>query len=151
MKSIYEIYPELETDGGNFYGPGNYQPMLDSFGYDVLLQVDDDDYQGDSRILYEDGNRYGILIFGWGSCSGCDSLQGCDSYQEIENLRAELHNGIMWFDSATHALDYFIHHDWGGDYGGGLEWSKRFVKESIKILKIKQEFLTDKDFELEGL
>lgn len=60
-------------------GPSSYQPIMDSFG-NIILQVDDNDYQGDSRLLYREDDRIGFLQFGWGSCSGCDSLQACHSY-----------------------------------------------------------------------
>ena len=69
------------------FGFCDYRPMIDSFGYEILLQVDDKDYQGDSRLLFRDVSRYGILIFGWGSCSGCDSLQACESLEDVEKLR----------------------------------------------------------------
>ena len=63
MRPITEVY----SDESYF---GDYQPLLESFEYDILLQIDDNDYQGDSRLLFKDGDRFGILTFGWGSCSG---------------------------------------------------------------------------------
>src|SRR5581483_8336566 len=115
MKPINEVYPEHakdEAEGDYFYGPGSYQPLLESFGYDIVLQVDDDDYQGDSRLIFKDDSRYGLLIFGWGSCSGCDSLQACDSMKEIEQLRADIHNNIIWKDSAAELLEFTEKRDW---------------------------------------
>jgi len=64
------------------HGWYDYTPLISYFGH-IILRVDDTDYQGDSRVLYEEGERYGYLNFGWGSCSGCDSLQACDTASEV--------------------------------------------------------------------
>lgn len=134
MKDIREVYPDAQDEYG-FCAPSDYGPLLESLGYEILLQVDDVDYQGDSRVLFRDGNRYGLLVFGWGSCSGCDALQACDSYEEIELLRSDLHNRIQWFASAAEALRYFETHDWMGDFCWHQEETKQFVEQAVAILK----------------
>ncbi len=93
MKDITEVYPDEY-----WY---DYQPMLESFGHDIVLQVDEDDYQGDSYVLFRDADRYGYLRFGWGSCSGCDALQGSKTIEEVEELRQELFDSIQWGDAAS--------------------------------------------------
>lgn len=63
MKTAKELYPEYwenEQKSGSFYGPGNYQPIIDEIG-NVLVQVDDGDYQGDTRVMYEKDGKYGDL------------------------------------------------------------------------------------------
>ena len=55
MKIAKELYEE-----GCWY---DYQPMLEEFG-EILVQVDEDDYQGDSYLLYKKDNQYGFLVFG---------------------------------------------------------------------------------------
>lgn len=101
-----------------------YQPILNSFGH-IIIQIDDQKHSGDSRILYLDEsyslNKYGILVFGWGSCSGCDALQSCESFEEIDSLIVELNNKILWFDSKSLALNYFLSHDWKGDFDNSPE------------------------------
>jgi hypothetical protein len=77
MKPIKEVYSPHEYlfdygGGAYFSAPYDYDPLLESFGYEILLKIDDDDYQGDSRLLFKDGKQYGLLIFGWGSCSAGD-------------------------------------------------------------------------------
>jgi hypothetical protein len=137
MKPIEEVYPEQakeEAEDGCFCRPGDYNPMLESFGYETLLQVDDRGYQGDSRLLYRDGERIGYLNFGWGSCSGCDSLQACDSMADIEKLRNSLHDSIRWFDSPGEALRWFTEHDWEGDYGWREEEQKQFIEKAKTLL-----------------
>ncbi len=137
MKPINEVYPESakeEAEGGYFYGPSSYSPLLDSLGYETILRVDDRDYQGDSRLIFKDGDRRGLLIFGWGSCSGCDALQACDSMKDIDDLRNSLHGSIKWFDTAAECLAYFKTHDWAGDYSWHNDETKEFVAAAIKLL-----------------
>lgn len=92
MKPIQDVYPDM---GENFYGPCDYAPLLESMGT-IVARVDQDDYQGDSWVLFRDGDRFGYLQFGWGSCSGCDALQSCSNYYEIETLRDSLVTQIRW-------------------------------------------------------
>lgn len=122
-----ELYADCAGDG-YFSSPSSYQPMLDSFGT-ILVQVDDNDYQGDSRVLYRDGQRFGWLQFGWGSCSGCDALQACDSFAEIEKLMEELCSQVRWFDSAAECLKFFNEHDWESDYSNDREEQKKFIAD----------------------
>lgn len=138
MKPINEVYPrhaEDESKNGNIYGPGDYTPLLNSMGYDVLVKVDDDAYQGDSRVLFRDTLRYGILIFGWGSCSGCDALQACNSMKEIDDLRTDLNRQIRWFDFKCECLEYINKHDWAGDYAGLSSEVVEFIEKCRKELE----------------
>ena len=111
MIPIEQAYPNFDS-----WGESDYDPLLESFGYDILVKVDDNDYQGDSRVLFKDGPQYGILIFGWGSCSGCDALQACSTLEEVNLLRQSLLMDIIWFTDAKEALKYVKSHDWFGDY-----------------------------------
>lgn len=129
MKTAKELYEEE----GYFYQT-DYQPMLDEFG-DILVQVDDEGYQGDSRVLYHDGKRFGWLQFGWGSCSGCDALQACNSVEEVQELMDELHNSIMWFDGPEEAIKFFESHDWEGDYSWWADEQREFIQLSLKTLR----------------
>lgn len=111
----------------------DYNPLIESFG-EILLQVDDNDYHGDSRaLLFKDGS-YGILIFGWGSCSGCDSLQACSTHEEIAELRDGLESSTKW-GSLNETLEYLLNHDWEGDYSWGQPETREFVEKAIEVLK----------------
>jgi hypothetical protein len=132
MKNIKEVYPD--AFGKWCWGCSDYQPMIESLGFEILLAVHDKDYQGDSRYLFQNESRFGILIFGWGSCSGCDSLQACGSYEEVEDLRTQLYNSIIWFDSQFDCLSYFINHDWEGDYCWHMEETREFIINAKEIL-----------------
>lgn len=136
MKTIEETYPDQAKESeseGHFWAPGDYNPMLQSFEYEILLQVDDSDYQGDSRLIFRNGDQYGLLIFGWGSCSGCDALQACDSMKEIAELRDSLHGQIKW-DSLRGLHDYITNKDWELDYAWHADETKDFVEKAKALL-----------------
>lgn len=128
MKTI----EELLTEGK--YGP-SYEDLYTSVDLEIILKTDAGDYQGDSFLLLKDTkDRYGYAEFGWGSCSGCDSLQGCSSPKEYEELRQELINGIIWRDSADEMLDFFYNRDWEGQWSSNKEEHEGFRKEVVEYL-----------------
>ena len=85
----------------------SYEPIIKYLGKSVV-EVRDDDYQGDTRVLLFDANknRYGFLVFGWGSCSGCDALQACENYSDIAELIEGFEKKVRWFDSLQAAKDF---------------------------------------------
>ena len=106
MKTALELYSE-EYGIDNLIGYiFDYTPMLEQFG-EILIRVDDNDYQGDSYLIYKKENSYGYLRFGWGSCSGCDALQACDTIQEVQELMDTLYNDIIWFISLVELKKIF--------------------------------------------
>lgn len=123
MKTAKEIF-------GNETYFSSYGPMLDEFGQ-ILLQVDDGDYQGDSRVMYYKGGQFGYLIFGWGSCSGCDRLQGCSDIVEVQNLMDELDNDIQWFASLDEIKHHFKTKDWELDHAWHAEETKDFIEQVL--------------------
>lgn len=130
MKKAIEIYKNE-----NYWC--DYHPMLEEFG-DIITKVDEDGYQGDTWILYNDGGRYGYLQFGWGSCSGCDALQGCGSIEEVQELMDSLYESIRWFDNKNEAKQWFATHDFKGDY---CWWSgdfKLFLKQIYEYFGIDE-------------
>jgi hypothetical protein len=136
MKPIKEIYTHCEDTEGYFIAEGDYLPLLESMGQ-ILVKVDDHDYSGDSRVLYKDGDKYGILIFGWGSCSGCDALQGCDSFEEIEQLRTKLFNDIRWFakEEVLNRLEDLEYWKTQSIYWCDDEKMESFLQQSIEAVK----------------
>jgi hypothetical protein len=129
VKKLYEVTEEEE----NPYFC-SYQPMLKAFGR-IVIQVDDDDYQGDSRVLYlSDEKGYGYLQFGWGSCSGCDALKACNDHNEVAKLMKSLANSIKWANR-DETLRFFREHDWDGDYSRKEEMQQHFIKQVIEYLE----------------
>lgn len=109
------------------YCISNYNPMLEQFG-EIIIQVDDNDYQGDSRLLYKKEDMYGYLQFGWGSCSGCDALQGCETYEDLQRLSDSLETSIQW-KTLQEMKDFFDKHDWEGDYSWHESEQKLFIQK----------------------
>lgn len=128
MMKAKELYDEEY-----FY---NYQPIINSFG-DIVVQIDENGYQGDTWVLFKNNDKYGYIQFGWGSCSGCDALQACNTYDDVENLIDEMANSIMWFDSKTNAIEYFESDSRKDGYAYYYNEFKTFLSEVI--LKLKEE------------
>lgn len=122
----------------------SYDTLIESFEHEVLLEKEDDDYQGDSYFLFRDGSHHGFLVFGWGSCSGCDALQGCDeNLEEVTQLRDQLYQSIQWFDTADALLFYLLNNDWEVKFYGRKEAFRQFLNEAIALLGGKQVHLCE--------
>jgi len=134
MSVAYEIYPDIVDKNGNFNDVSDYTPIVESFGK-VIVRVDERNYQGDSYVYYHEGDKHGLLVFGWGSCSGCDALQGCSSVDEVEELIEGLRREIKWFDSASKLYNWINdkeYHKTQYHYHTG-EWGE-FVKLTNEAL-----------------
>lgn len=125
MKPLKESFPDIQNSSIS------YEELLDSIGYNRAVQEDSWGYQGDSLVMFIDGERIGYLCYGWGSCSVCDALQGCYTYEEFDNLRNLLHNSIIWQDSEEAFVNFLDTHDWEGDY----IWHTGVVADFIKRCK----------------
>lgn len=130
---IQEIYPKefqfwKETGILDLY---DYTPIINSFGH-VLFTLSDNDYSGDTFVLYYTGGEWGYLEFGWGSCSACDALQGCSTWKEAEELYSQLQNKILHFHKTKDILNYFMNHDWRGEWLSSTK--KLFINCVMKIL-----------------
>lgn len=112
--------------------------MVSAFGQRTIVSVDEDDYQGDSYRLIGDGpradERYGVLTFGWGSCSGCDALQSCGSVEELQSLADQLQDSVLWFPSKEALREYMEKHDWEGDWSWHREASHDFRRQVMEFL-----------------
>jgi len=114
----------------------SYENLVGTFAT-ILLKVDDNDYQGDSRLLLTDGFRFGLLFFGWGSCSGCDALQSAqdDGERALRELRDDLANKTHWEDNAAALAAYIEGKDWSLDLGGGSVADAAFRARTLEILR----------------
>lgn len=115
-----DLYPNGWRDWeGDVPWPG-YTPILQSLG-EIICRIDIPDiggYNGDTQVLFREvkTGRYGYLMFGWGSCSGCDALLRCETYAEVDELIESTYNSIRWFDSIPEALKFFREHEWRHDH-----------------------------------
>jgi hypothetical protein len=109
-----------------------YSDLVTSCGYEILVSVSEGDYQGDTWYLLrslQDVTRYGMLTFGWGSCSVCDALQACDNNEDYEALRESLDGSITW-GTISETIKYIKTHDWKADYA----YSAEFITKSLEYL-----------------
>lgn len=114
-----DIIFEKSVDTSWFNSP-SYSELVDSMEYEVLFHEDIGSYQGDylyflkdedrSSVLSDDA-RYGLLVFGYGSCSGCDSLQACSNETDVTDLRNNIHNNIKWFKSKQAVVKFINNKD----------------------------------------
>lgn len=112
----------------------SYDDLIESMEVEVLIEKHDGSYQGDSFYLVQKGDEYGLLIFGWGSCSGCDALESCSTYEQVVNLRNNMYEEIDWMPldefknyilNKDFETEWYFHYEGGKDFVNQLrEWSK---------------------------
>lgn len=98
---------ETTQTGGEPAYP-SYEAIVASWGFEVVEFNTFGYYQGDHAVLLRDGDRWGVTVFGYGSCSGCDALQDIIGYRdetgwatrpEVVELSDGLREAVQWFDS----------------------------------------------------
>lgn len=98
LEWAHETFTDPDDDS-DWFSASDYTPVLERLGT-IVVRVDEEDYQGDSYVLYSGGGErsgtWAFLTFGWGSCSGCDALQGCESVEEVVTLLEQLRNDMRW-------------------------------------------------------
>lgn len=117
LSKAKDLYPRGWEGSDEEPWPG-YTPILNSFG-DIICRVDIPDiggHHGDTQVLLRNDGKYGYLMFGWGSCSGCDSLLRCKTYEEVDELIESTYGQIRWFDDDKEALGFFMNHEWKHDH-----------------------------------
>lgn len=95
------LFPKVD-DYWSFY---DYDPIINDLG-EPLVNVTGGSYQGDYYILLKNESRYGFVVIGYGSCSGCDALQSCHSYEAVQELINEITANVKWFDSLQETKAY---------------------------------------------
>lgn len=120
MKSLQEIFPPA-TDKEYSYSPWinmydpeapegyegpSYNSLVKAMDVEIVSYTFAGQYQGDAVFIVKENDKYGWLVFGYGSCSGCDALEGSNTYEELEELRQNLYNSIRWFDTKAALYDF---------------------------------------------
>lgn len=119
---LIQLYRERRQRDG--YASLSYDDLLNTAGVGVLASATFGDYQGDTVFLVEENGltfdglnedgtdrfiaRRGVVVVGYGSCSGCDALEGALPYghydEEVSEsefvnviaLRDQIAAGIIW-------------------------------------------------------
>lgn len=125
-----------ELNGNEYW---SYDELVDSFEVEVVFDEHDNDYQGDSYYLLKDGDKYGILVFGWGSCSGCDALEACyGDLAEATRLRDSLWESVDWMDEEG-LRQYCATKRWDSEWYYYREAGRKFTERLKSHLGINGE------------
>ena len=76
----------------------SYEMLVKSMGYDIDSQETFGSYQGDIIfVVWDRPNALrGILICGYGSCSGCDAIEAIISYGALDDEKINENNSGYW-------------------------------------------------------
>lgn len=84
------------------FGGLDYADLLRSAGLEIKREENFGSYQGDLVFLVSDGERTGLLIQGYGSCSGCDALESAHpwdddgDFTDLAALRDQMVGEVQW-------------------------------------------------------
>ena len=80
----------------------SYEDLVKSWGHEIVDQEEFGSYQGDLIYILRDGDRHGLLVIGYGSCSGCDELEARQPWDDegdwsgVIALADELRQDVHW-------------------------------------------------------
>lgn len=112
--------------------PDSYDHIAEKFG-EVIADATLGAYQGDNLYLLRDGDMWGVLVCGYGSCSGCDALEGCEGDEDVARLVNDLRGDVVW-GSRADALAY-VTSEWRGfSYYSDSPDGEAFWKECAAAL-----------------
>lgn len=103
----------------------SYGGIVASWGYPVEMSKVFGSYQGDIAFLLKDGSMWGWIVIGYGSCSGCDTIEALARYdyeydeaglyvgaelsepsrRDLQSFSDSLKEGILWL-SAPEMVDW---------------------------------------------
>jgi hypothetical protein len=109
----------------------------------VLINEQCGSYSGDYVVFGIRCGRFGMVVAGYGSCSGCDALlAGTDSDDLIELFKS-LYNESRMFGTWAGLREWIKKHDWEGD------WVTDEVTDAINkgVIKLEIKYGDTKDHE----
>lgn len=82
--------------------------------WQIILEEGGDDWQGTMYVLLSDGDRYGFVDIGYGSCSYCDALQGAmdEGPAAVERLHESTRESVQWQDTLEDFWQWWQDRDW---------------------------------------
>ena len=107
---------------------GGYEGLIEATGCEIIDSLKMGSYQGDLLIVVSKNYKFGVLSTGYGSCSGCDSLQACNNHNDRAKLAKKLYGKIMWKEP-TEIIDYLQDKDWETEYYGKQKGLPKFIEE----------------------
>jgi len=111
-----------------------YIDLIKSANLEVIDHLTMGEYQGDLLMIVKKDNQFGMIVAGFGSCSGCDAFQSCrDDKRKLNKLRDKLCNGVIWKD-ITSFISYLRTKKWRNEFYCGEEKLPEFINETIEKL-----------------
>lgn len=135
-QDVKELFPGCQEKESSYFSHPGYHELVTHFGT-VVVSGDTGYYQGDSHYILTDGERYGYLSFGWGSCSGCDALQGCSNYEDLQSLFDSLERSVFWVNTLDEFKKWFLLKDWETEYSYREEGFKEFLMKASEELGVE--------------
>ena len=114
-----------------YSAPMSYDEIVATQG-EILKDWVIGSWQGDYVYLLKNGEKFGFIFIGYGSCSGCDVLQGCENDEEFNELKKEIVDRIFW-GTAGDIEAYIINDDANRWYYHEEDWIG-IRKEIMEIL-----------------
>jgi hypothetical protein len=111
MQDLHEVLADQMDE--EFYPSVSYTQLVKSIGVEILNEAEFGDYQGDIIFTVRDRRKHGILVCGFGSCSGCDAIQSITEYDRLDEkkigdltaLRDQLAGSIYWGEENGSGLE----------------------------------------------
>lgn len=133
------------------WAPANgidYDNLVRSWRYEVVAWLRTGEYQGDYWVILRKFSsrayRYGFLVIGYGSCSGCDALEAAVTYApgatamdwgKVEEHRTLLHDGIHWGDSAEELATWLEDRDPAVDWWVNDREGRHVISGFVSLLR----------------
>lgn len=95
-------------------------------------------YQGDLVVIFEDNGKFGLLVQGYGSCTGCDELigivydhnDGRDVTDQLNGISQRMFDSIMWHDSLDDLAETALERN--GNYWYSYDYNFRVIIDSFR-------------------
>lgn len=114
----------------------SYDEALKRLGYEILAWEVFGSWQGDYAAIVEKDDRLGFVVIGYGSCSGCDSLQDVGWYffgydeennenaikkdKQLRALIKEVEKEIVWGTPSELVRKILV----GNRWSEGIQWHR---------------------------
>jgi len=137
IEKLAKYFPDLYDRQYDYFNSPRMEELIKSTNSDVINTTYLGNYSGDALMILRRDNKFGLLIFGYGSCSGCDALKACNDYKDLYNLREALHKSVIWKEY-TEFVEYLKDKDWDAEfYCAGDKKRTTLIKQFVKESKSK--------------
>ena len=124
-------------------GTVSYSTLTNQLG-NPLVTVSTADYSGDTYILMANTKGdFGVLTFGWGSCSGCDALEAAyHDWDALQRVADDVERSVRWYGSRAEVLDYLQSENRKFEHSWGSAEYQDFIAKAIEYLEPKPDEMT---------